>query len=60
MARKALCKAYHDSGREPLVASTSQKSRSTMTALLDSPIKTCVVITDEEMHIARETDNLVS
>lgn len=31
-----------------------------MTALLDSPIKTRVVITDEEMHIARETDNLVS
>lgn len=31
-----------------------------MTALLDSPIKTCVVITDGEMRIARETDNLVS
>ena len=60
MARKTLCKAYHDDGRAPLVASTSQKSRSTTTALLDSPIKTRVVITDEEMHIARETDNLVS
>lgn len=31
-----------------------------MTALLDSPIKICVVITDGEMRIARETDNLVS
>ena len=58
--RKTSCKAYHDGAREPLVASTSQKSRSTMTALLNSPIKTCVVITDEEMRIARETDNLVS
>ena len=26
----------------------------------DSPIKICVVTTDEEMRIARETDNLVS
>lgn len=27
---------------------------------LDTPIKICVVTTDEEMRIARETDNLVS
>ena len=26
----------------------------------DSPIKICVVTTDEEMRIARETDSLVS
>ena len=26
----------------------------------DSPIKICVVTTDEEMRIARETDNLVN
>lgn len=29
-------------------------------APLDTPIKNCVVTTDEEMRIARETDNLVS
>lgn len=29
-------------------------------APLDIPIKICVVTTDEEMRIARETDNLVS
>ena len=31
-----------------------------MHAIDDSPIKICVVTTDEEMRIARETDNLVS
>lgn len=29
-------------------------------APLDSPIKICAITTDEEMRIARETDNLVS
>lgn len=29
-------------------------------APLGSPIKICVVTTNEEMRIARETDNLVS
>lgn len=29
-------------------------------APLDTPIKICVVTIDEEMRIARETDNLVS
>ena len=42
------------------MASTSQKPRSSTTGPLGGPIKICVVITDEEMRIARETDNLVS
>lgn len=43
-----------------LVMSTSQKPCSSTMAPLDSPIKICAVTTDEEMRIARDTDNLVS
>ncbi len=39
---------------------TGQIGVNRIVSIDDSPIKICVVTTDEEMRIARETDNLVS
>lgn len=39
---------------------TGQIGMNRVISIDDSPIKICVVTTDEEMRIARETDNLVS
>ena len=39
---------------------TGQIGMNRIISIDDSPIKICVVTTDEEMRIARETDNLVS
>ena len=39
---------------------TGQIGMNRIISIDDSPIKVCVVTTDEEMRIARETDNLVS
>ena len=39
---------------------TGQIGANRIISIDDSPIRICVVTTDEEMRIARETDNLVS
>ena len=39
---------------------TGQIGMNRIISIDDFPIKICVVTTDEEMRIARETDNLIS
>ena len=39
---------------------TGQIGANRIISIDDSPIRICIVTTDEEMRIARETDNLVS
>ena len=56
----AVAPTKHLDRMEWLVEKLTEIGVNRIISIDDSPIKICVVTTDEEMRIARETDNLVS